>query len=87
MKSQIFNVGLSSANLSKIELCEAIQKQIPEFTFIEAGAGKDPDQRNYIVSNEKLERSGWKPKVSLDDGISELVKGFRMLRNNLHGNV
>ena len=87
MKSQIFNVGLSSANLSKIELCEAIQKQIPEFTFIEAGAGKDPDQRNYVVSNEKLERSGWKPKVSLDDGISELIKGYRMLRNNLHGNV
>ncbi|MDA9265626.1 NAD(P)-dependent oxidoreductase [bacterium] len=87
MKSQIFNVGLSSANLSKIELCEAIQKQIPEFTFIEAGAGKDPDQRNYIVSNEKLERLGWKPKVSLVDGISELIKGYRMLRNNLHGNV
>ena len=87
MKGNIFNVGLSSANVSKRELCELIQKQIKNFVFIEAEVGKDPDQRNYIVSNEKLENTGWKPEVTLANGISELIKGYQMLKNNLHGNI
>ena len=87
MKGQIYNVGLSDANVSKKELCEAIQRQVPDFTFIDAPVGKDPDQRNYIVSNAKVEAAGWKPAFPLDAGIAELVKGFRMVKNTLHGNV
>ena len=61
MKGEIYNVGLSDANLSKKELCEEIQKYIPNFVIMEADVGKDPDQRNYIVSNEKIEMTGFKP--------------------------
>ena len=87
MKGQIYNVGLSEANVSKWELCERIQKHIPNFTFLEAPLGKDPDQRNYIVSNEKLESTGYKTSFSLDHGIEELIKGFTMIKNTKYGNV
>jgi nucleoside-diphosphate-sugar epimerase len=87
MKGQVYNVGLSDANLSKKELCEHIQKQVPDFVFMEAPVGKDPDQRNYIVSNAKIEATGFKPAVSLSDGIAELIKGYAMIRNSVYGNV
>ena len=87
MKGQIYNVGLSEANVSKWELCERIQKHIPNFTFLEAPLGKDPDQRNYIVSNEKLEATGYKTAFSLDHGIEELIKGFTMIKNTKYGNI
>jgi nucleoside-diphosphate-sugar epimerase len=87
MKGQIYNVGLSEANVSKKELCIAIQKQIPDFVFIDAPVGKDPDQRNYIVSNEKIEATGFKTSMSLDAGILELIKGYRMIKNSTYGNV
>ena len=87
MRGQIYNVGLSDANVSKRELCETIAKHVPGFVFLEAPVGKDPDQRNYIVSNAKMEGTGWKPKFSLDAGIEELVKGFTMIRNSRYGNV
>ena len=87
MKGQIYNVGLSDANVSKKELCERIQKQLPNFTFIEAPVGKDPDQRNYIVSNDKIEATGFKPIHSLDMGIAELIKGYVMIKNSRYGNV
>ncbi len=87
MKGQIFNVGLSDANVSKKELCQAIQKHVSSFTFLEAPVGKDPDQRNYIVSNAKIEKTGYKPIYSLDAGIKELVKGFTMISNTKYGNV
>lgn len=83
----IYNVGLSSANLSKLELCEKIKQYVPTFTFIEAPIGEDPDKRDYIVSNAKIELHGWKPMASLDDGIVELLKGYRMIRNSRYGNV
>ena len=86
MKGQIYNVGLSDANLSKIELCKEIQKHIINFTFVEEKIKKDPDQRNYIVSNEKIESSGFKPKFSLSDGIKELIKGYSMIKNQSFGN-
>ena len=86
MKSQIYNVGLSDANLSKLELCEEIKKHLPNFTFVEERIKKDPDQRNYIVSNEKIEKTGFKPKYSLSDGINELIKGYTMLKNQSFGN-
>jgi nucleoside-diphosphate-sugar epimerase len=87
MKGQIYNVGLSDANVSKRELCEHIQQQLPGFIFIEAPVGKDPDQRNYVVSNAKIEATGFKPEFSLDRGIAELIKGYTMIKNSLYGNV
>jgi nucleoside-diphosphate-sugar epimerase len=87
MNGQIFNVGLSDANVSKRELCEVIQKQIPDFTFVEAPVGRDPDQRNYVVSNAKIEATGYRPRVSLEAGVRELIKGFTMIRNSVYGNV
>jgi len=87
MKGQIYNVGLSDANVSKKELCEHIQMQLPQFVFIDAPVGKDPDQRNYIVSNAKLEATGFATSMSLEAGITELIKGFTMIKNNLYGNV
>ena len=86
MKSEIYNVGLSNANLSKKELCEEIKKHLPNFTFVEEKIKKDPDQRNYIVSNEKIENSGFRPQFSLSDGIKELIKGYAMLKNQNFGN-
>jgi nucleoside-diphosphate-sugar epimerase len=87
MRGGPYNVGLSDANLSKRELCERIQAQLPSFVFIESAIGKDPDKRNYIVSNEKIERTGYRPAHSLDDGIRELIKGFAMIRNMKYSNV
>ena len=69
MKGEPYNVGLSDANLSKYELCERIQQQLPKFVFVESQVGKDPDQRDYIVSNEKIERTGFRTRFSLDAGI------------------
>jgi len=87
VQNQIYNFGLSEANISKIELCEAIQRQIPEFTYLEAPLAKDPDQRNYIVSNAKIESVGMKARVSLESGISELIKGMGMFKNNTYSNI
>jgi len=87
MKGNVFNVGLSSANLSKLQLCEEIKKHIPDFVITEASVGKDPDQRNYIVSNDKIEKTGYLPDVSLSEGIVELIKGYQMLKNNQYANV
>lgn len=87
MKGQIYNVGLSDANVSKYELCEHIQALIPSFVFMEAPVGKDPDQRNYIVSNAKIEATGYQPSVSLSQGLAELIKGYTMIKNSKYGNV
>jgi nucleoside-diphosphate-sugar epimerase len=80
-------VGLSDANLSKLELCEEIRKQVPEFVVLEAEVGKDPDQRNYIVSNDKIEATGFRPQVNLEQGIEELIKGYTFLNNSMYSNV
>lgn len=87
MRGQIYNVGLSEANVSKAELCFWIQKHIPQFVVMEAPLAVDPDQRNYVVSNAKLESTGWKPLVGLDEGICELIKGYAMIKNTRYGNV
>lgn len=87
MKGQVYNVGLSDANVSKLELCQRIQAQRPDFVFVEAKVGKDPDQRNYIVSNAKIEAVGYKPAYSLEAGIAELIKGYTMIRNTRYGNI
>ena len=87
MKGGPYNVGLSDANLSKFQLCEAIREHVPEFYFIESNIGEDPDKRDYIVSNDKLEATGFKPEVSLSDGISELVKGYKVIKRNQYANI
>jgi nucleoside-diphosphate-sugar epimerase len=87
MKERPYNVGLSDANLSKLELCVKIRQEIPEFVYVEAPIGEDPDKRDYIVSNDKVEKTGYRPAFTLDDGIAELVKGFAMVRNRKYSNV
>ncbi len=87
MKGQPYNVGLSEANLSKLQLCERIAKLVPGFVYLEASVGEDPDKRDYLVSNDKIEATGWHPDYGLDAGIRELIKGYRMMRNTRFGNV
>lgn len=87
MKNEAFNVGLSDANLSKLELCAKIKEQIPDFVYLEAPVGEDPDKRDYIVSNEKIEKAGFHPVYSLEAGIKELIKGYRIIMNTKYGNV
>ncbi len=84
---EIFNVGLSDANISKIELCREIQRVVPNFVYLEAAMGKDPDQRNYVVSNEKIEQFGFNPTVSLGSGLQELVKGLKMFNHKPFTNI
>jgi nucleoside-diphosphate-sugar epimerase len=87
MRGKAYNVGLSDANLSKAELCECIKAQVAEFVYLEAPIGADPDKRDYIVSNARIEATGYRTKYSLDDGIRELIKGFRMIRNAVYANA
>lgn len=87
MTGQAYNVGLSEANLSKLQLCAKIKEHVPSFAYLEAPVGEDPDKRDYIVSNEKIEATGWRPDWSLDRGIVELIKGYTMLRTQNFVNV
>ncbi len=87
MAGEPYNVGLSEANLSKKELCEEIKKEINDFQYVISEIGKDPDQRNYIISNKKIETTGYKTNYSINDGIKELVKGFQIIRRNQYSNV
>lgn len=87
MKNEPYNAGLSEANLSKLDLCAKIKEQVVDFIYLESPVGEDPDKRDYIVSNEKIEKTGFKPAYSLEMGIKELIKGYRMLYNNNYGNV
>jgi nucleoside-diphosphate-sugar epimerase len=87
MKGNIFNAGLSDANVSKLELCQLIQAQLPDFYFVEAPLKKDPDQRNYLVSNEKLAKAGFSAKRGLSEGIAELVKGIPTLKTRVFANA
>ena len=65
-----------------MELCEKIKKHLPEFQILESEIAKDPDKRDYIVSNDKIESLGWTPDYTLDDGIKELIKGYKIIRPN-----
>jgi nucleoside-diphosphate-sugar epimerase len=87
MKGEAYNVGLSQANISKLQLCEKIKTHLPKFVYLESPVGEDVDKRDYIVSNEKIEKTGWRPGYSLDDGITELIKGYAILRNSKYGNI
>ena len=87
MKDNVYNVGLPEANLSKRDLCNRIKKFIPQFTYTESAIGTDPDKRNYIVSSEKLEKTGFLPKYSLDFGIQELIKCISIIGNRKYSNL
>ena len=81
MKSQPFNVGLSTANLTKLELANKIKTFLPNLEILSSNFKEDQDKRDYIVSNKKLESIGWKPSVSLEEGIKELIKYYSLLRS------
>ncbi len=87
MRGKPYNVGLDEANLTKLELCAAIKSVVPDFVYVEAPIGNDPDKRDYVVSNARLARAGFKTEWSLERGIRELVKGYTILRNVRYGNV
>ncbi len=87
MRDRPYNLGLSEANLSKRELCERIQQQVPGFYIAEANVGEDPDKRNYVVSNARIEAAGFHPQHSLDDGIRELVKAYQVVKRSQYANV
>jgi nucleoside-diphosphate-sugar epimerase len=74
-----FNVGLTSANCTKLELAKIIQKYVPDLIIVQNDFKQDFDQRNYIVSNAKLENQGWIPTFTLDKGIQELIKGYQLI--------
>ena len=87
MKDEVYNTGLSDTNISKLELCAKIKEQLADFVYLEAPIGEDPDKRDYIVSNEKMEKTGYKPDYSLEMGIRELIKGYTILSNSKYSNV
>ncbi len=82
LKANIFNLGLSNANLTKKELALKIKKYIKNLTIISSDIGVDPDKRNYIVNNSKLEKKGFKAKKTIDDGIQELIKYYSFQKKN-----
>lgn len=86
MKGEVYNVGISEANLSKRELAEIIKKYVPDLYIHSAPIGEDPDKRDYIVSNEKLESLGWRPKNSLEKGILGLINAYKIIRLNHFAN-
>jgi nucleoside-diphosphate-sugar epimerase len=79
MQCRPYNVGLDAANLSKAELAEKVKTYVPQFYVHFSEVGSDPDKRNYIVSNQRLREAGFEAKRSLDEGIQELLKGYRMM--------
>ncbi len=91
MRSQIYNVG--AVSVTKLELCDKIKEQVPYFNYVEWEGkpkdqwGQDPDQRNYVVSDRKIRETGFAPLVTLEEGIRELLVGYRTLNNNRYGNV
>ena len=87
MVGRPYNLGLDQANLSKAELAAKIQEYVPGFYVHYAEVGSDPDKRNYIVSNERLRQAGFEARRTLDDGIRELLKGYRMLGRAQFKNV
>jgi len=76
LKNNIYNLGLSSANLTKIILAKKIKKVIKKLRIVIIKNVSDPDKRDYYVSNKKIEKAGFKPSVSLKEGIEELIKVF-----------
>lgn len=87
LKGSAYNVGLSSANISKFELCQEIEKHIPKFSYMVSEIGQDPDKRNYIVSNAKIEATGFNTAHNLSDGLQELIKGLKIIKRTQFANI
>jgi len=87
MRGRPYNAGLEEANLSKLELCAEIKKHLPQFVYLEAPIGEDPDKRDYIVSNARIRSTGYRTEWPLARGIAELIKGYRIVRNARFANV
>lgn len=87
MTGRPFNVGLDAANLSKAELALRIKEHVPRFCVVFDEVGSDPDKRNYVVSNQRLREAGFAARRSLDEGIRELLLGYRMLPRSTFANV
>tara|TARA_Y100000590_G_scaffold470507_1_gene665825 strand:+ start:2530 stop:3480 length:951 start_codon:yes stop_codon:yes gene_type:complete len=87
MNNEPFNVGLSSANLTKKQLAEKIKEYIPNTYIHSAPIGEDPDKRDYVVSNEKIESIGWSASFDLEMGIKELIKGYKIINPNIFSNA
>ncbi len=87
MEGRQYNCGLSDCNISKLELCEKIKEHLPSFVYLQSPIGSDPDKRDYIVSNERIESMGWKPEYNIDDGITELIKTYQIIKNNQYSNI
>ena len=87
MRGKPYNAGLNDANLSKLGLCQEIQKLVPGFTYLEAPVGEDPDKRDYIVSNARLAAAGFKTEWPLPRGIRELIKGYTIIHRGEFANV
>ena len=86
MKNDVYNLGLSSANISKLMLAKKIQKKYKKLKIKIVTNRKDPDKRDYFVSNKKIEKKGFKAKISLEDGISELIQIFTNDKNKVINN-
>lgn len=87
MVERCFNLGLDSANLSKEQLALKVKEHVPDFHIEFAQFGSDPDKRNYIVSNQRLREAGFEARRSLDVGIDELLRGYRMMRASPFANA
>ena len=87
MKKNIYNLGLSDSNLTKLELCKKIKKYVPDFVIISKNIKTDLDKRNYIVSNKKIELTGFKTQFTIDDGIAELLKLYKSFKYFENGNI
>lgn len=87
MTGKAYNLGLDDANLSKEELALKVKEYVPRLYIHFAPIGQDPDKRNYIVSNQRLRQAGFEARRSLDDGIKELLKGYRMEGRLLYRNA
>lgn len=86
LKEEIYNIKLSNVNLTKKELCQEIKKQLPNFVYLESSIYEDPDKRDYIVSSQKIEKCGFVAKISIQQGISELIKGYQILKADEYAN-
>ena len=87
MQGRVYNAGLDGANLSKGELASKVKEHLPRFHIEFSEVGKDPDKRNYIVSNQRLRETGFEASHSLDEGIRELIKGYRMMTRHPFKNI
>jgi len=86
LRSNVYNLGLSTANITKIMLAKKIKKQYKKLKITIVKNKSDPDKRDYFVSNQKIEKKGFKAKISLDNGIKELIQIFKNNKNKIINN-